>query len=243
MKNIIQGLKSDTIEFIDKKQEAQNVYTFRFTKPRQEYQAGQHFIFSLKHKSKDKRGGIRVFSITSAPHEENLAFSTRYFGEHSSSFKKALFKLNAGDKIKAIGPSFMMDNFKIQDYDKHQVFIVGGIGVAPLYSILKDEYEDRRGTNISIFYANKDEDFIFGKEIEKMTKELENVSLEEVVSPNKIKSKQLENVVSGDSEIAISGTPGFVKNYVEILTNDLLVDPSKVKSYIQKPKIGAGYDK
>lgn len=132
MKKILQGLQSDTIKLIDRKQEAQNVYTFQFTKPKQDYQAGQHFIFRLKHESKDKRGSIRVFSVTSAPFEENLAFSTRYFGEKSSSFKKALFKLNSGDKIKIIGPSFIMDSFKIQDYDKHQVFIVGGIGVAPL---------------------------------------------------------------------------------------------------------------
>jgi len=242
MKKIIKGFKSDTIELIDKNQEAQNVYTFKFTKPKQDYHAGQHFIFRLKHENKDKRGSVRVFSVTSVPSEDSLTFSTRYFGEDSSSFKKSLYKLNAGDKIKVIGPSFMMDNFKIRDYSKHQVFIVGGIGVTPLYSVLKDEYENRRGTAISIFYANKDKDFIFGDDIEKMVEELKNVNLVKTISPDKITAKQLKKAVSGDVEIAISGTPGFVENYIGVLTNELSVETAKIKNYIQKPKIGGGYE-
>lgn len=75
-----------------------------------------------------------------------------------------------------------------------------------------------------------------------MTKKLKNISLKQVVSPDRIKAKQLKNVVLGDAEIAISGTPDFVKNYVEVLTKELSVDPSRIKNYIQKPKMGGGYD-
>lgn len=241
LNKLTKAFQSDTIKFIGKNKEAQNAYTFTFTKPKMTYSAGQHFIFQLKHTQQDKRGSIRVFSVTSAPHEDVLAVTTRFFGNDSSSFKKSLMELKKGDTVKIIGPSFLSDTFKIKDYSRPQVFIVGGVGATPLLSVLRDELHNQRGTKIDVFYANKDEDFIFGKEINSIAKKLKHVSLTKVVSPKRFSASQLKKAVTPQSEIAISGTPGFVKYYKDLLVGEIGVSKKSIRNYKQKPTIGPGY--
>ena len=122
------------------------------------WRAGQYMIAKIDHEPKDLRGKMRFITISSAPHEKVIRITTRFFGKKASSFKKALDSLKIGKHIEIKGPD---GNIFIGDFKKNYVFIAGGIGITPFYSILKQlEFEDKM-PRIKLLYANKDKKFLF----------------------------------------------------------------------------------
>jgi ferredoxin-NADP reductase len=229
------------ITLLSTKKEAQNAPTVTFTKPTNSFKAGQHFLLKLPHDNQDSRGNVRILSTSSAPDDDTISFTTRFFGTDSSSYKKALFSLKKGAEMTIVGPMPLLDVFKISDYTKPQVFLVGGIGATPLYSILRDEYTHQRGTTMKIFYTNRDADFIFGKEIDAMVSKLKNVELVKIISPKKITESDLKKFKESDAIFTLSGTEGFTDYYVNLLRSSLDIPAKRIHSYKQKPILGGGY--
>lgn len=109
----------------------------------------------------DPKGNFRTFSIASAPFEDNLMISTRMGG---SIFKKILNDLPEGTQVKIRGPagSFILD----ERDGRPAVFLVGGIGITPVRSILLQAVRDGIQRKISVFYSNrKPEDSAFLDEL------------------------------------------------------------------------------
>ena len=78
------------VELLEKYHETEDVISFIF-KPLEdlEWKAGQFIYYKIPHDKPDNRGIIRHFTIASAPHEEHIRLTTRFFSEKGSSFKKA----------------------------------------------------------------------------------------------------------------------------------------------------------
>lgn len=96
------------------------------------FKAGQFVKMSLINPPfTDEKGNTRNFSIASAPHESDILVVTR-IGD--SAFKKVLKDLEPGTKIEINGPygSFTLHD----DPTYYAVFLVGGIGIAPVRSIV-----------------------------------------------------------------------------------------------------------
>ena len=73
----------------------------------------------------------RTFTILDAPGDPVLSFA---FRNTRSSFKKRLLALSAGEEIEAEGP--FGERFRLHaDTEIPAVFIAGGIGITPFYSI------------------------------------------------------------------------------------------------------------
>ncbi|MEP7162822.1 MAG: FAD-dependent oxidoreductase [Candidatus Moraniibacteriota bacterium] len=156
-----------TITFKEKKEVAQETFAFWFTRPADfTYEAGQYVALVLpKLKYPDKRGPVRSFSIASAPAEDDLMFAMR---DTNSGFKDTFMELEPGETAqitKAIG-HFTLANAA----DGHPiVFIVGGIGITPVRSILKQAESEGSGREFSLFYSNrKKADAAFYEEIKNM---------------------------------------------------------------------------
>src|SRR4030042_3362554 len=84
------------------------------------WEAGQYMQFTLPHDNPDDRGTSRFFTISSAPFEENIMITTRFAGDASSTFKKALLKMEYGQNISALMPR---GEFVVTDFAKSYVFI------------------------------------------------------------------------------------------------------------------------
>ena len=149
----------------DIRKEASNAHTFVFDKPRATWLAGQHFMVIKPHFPFDLRGVTRVFTISSAPEEETLCFTTRYFGDQSSSFKRALFRMQPGDRLWAYGPSPIFDYFRALDTGRHYVFLTGGIGITPVRATLKHHAAISGRLTATLLYANRDHEVIFKEEL------------------------------------------------------------------------------
>lgn len=140
------------LKLLERKQIAQNTIELVFEKPEGfQYQPGQYGGFTLLHPDKTDASGItRRFSLLSAPHHPHLAIATRI---QTSAYKRVLSEMLLGDEIKFAGP---VGNFTLHDdLTVPAVFIAGGIGITPFYSMIHDATHHSLSRDMVLFYGNQ----------------------------------------------------------------------------------------
>jgi ferredoxin-NADP reductase len=122
---------------------------FRFGKPAgYEFSAGQYFRLTL-----ETRDGAETkpFSHANAPADPFIELATRMSG---SAFKDALGALVRGDEVTVQGP---YGSLIVPDGVTKAVFLVGGVGITPVRSIVRDAEQRGTGLRVRIFYGNHDQ--------------------------------------------------------------------------------------
>jgi len=107
------------------------------------------------------------FSTSSDRDDDLIGFTIRELGDFTSTIKD----LKAGDTVYVDGPygTFNLD----EHYEKHLVMIAGGIGSAPVLSILRTMRDRGREKPQIFFYGNPTwESIIFRDELAELEKEL-----------------------------------------------------------------------
>ena len=136
------------------------VSTFWFrTEKKLDYTAGQFIELTINHSEPDDRGQKRWFTVSSSPNDEYIAITTKH-ADRPSSFKTALFSLEPGDEVTI---SQAMGDFVLpKDKSIPLIYVVGGIGVTPVNSMLKWLNDVHQKRDITILYAARTErDLIF----------------------------------------------------------------------------------
>lgn len=140
------------LNLLAKEKVAQNTIVFRFSKPENfHFIPGQYGGFTLTNTQITDTGGMtRRFSLLSAPQDVDIAIATRI---QNSDFKQALNQMPIGHDIKFAGPS---GNFILhEDIKCPAVFIAGGIGITPFYSMIRDSLHRDIHRPIYLFYGNE----------------------------------------------------------------------------------------
>jgi ferredoxin-NADP reductase len=166
---IIVFMGKTKVQLKDKKWVASGTIVFIFSRPEWfNYKAGQYVELTLINpKETDKHGNARVFSLVSAPHERDLQISTR---ARDSAFKRCLVSLSVGNEIELDGPygAFTLH----EDEKKKAVFLIGGIGITPIISILRDAKKRKLSHELVLFYSNRrPEDAVFLDELKELAKD------------------------------------------------------------------------
>jgi ferredoxin-NADP reductase len=139
-----------------KKQVAEGTHLFVFEKPAGfHFNAGQHVRMSLiRPPETDAEGNRRFFTMASTPHEPDLVFAMRM---RDTAFKRVLNRMQPGERVlieillECPHGSFVLH----EDTSKPAVFIVGGIGIVPAYSMIKDAIQRNLPQKIFLFYSNR----------------------------------------------------------------------------------------
>jgi glycine betaine catabolism B len=193
------------------------------------WEAGQFMRFTLTHDNPDDRGTSRFFSISSAPFEENIMITTRFAGDTSSTFKKALLKMGIGQNISALAPQ---GEFTLKDFAKSYIFIAGGIGITPFRSILLDLDFNKQLNNMEIFlfYSNRSNDIVFKEELDKLVFKNPLLKIRYVISPEICNIELIKNTVPDfqGKFYYISGPINMVRSIEGDLINTGL-DGSRIK--------------
>lgn len=139
-----------------------NVWSFNFQASEPiTWVAGQFIEVQIPHGNTDAEGDKRHFTISTAPYEQIIQITTRITG---SSFKKALYNIQNGESIMMIeGP---MGNFVWQSSNLPTVFVIGGIGITPFLSIVRQIVHEGDRINATLMYANRTEIIPFKDEID-----------------------------------------------------------------------------
>ena len=139
-----------------KKQIAIGTYEFIFEKPKDfHFNAGQHVRMTLLNPPEtDSKGNSRFLTLANTPQDKDLVVAMRMT---DSAFKRVLGKMKIGEKVliqillHSPHRSFVIhDNASIP-----VVFLVGGIGIVPAYSMIKDAIERKLPHKIFLFYSNR----------------------------------------------------------------------------------------
>ena len=171
------------LPLIRKYEIAESTMAFEFKKPKSfKFIAGQTIDIGVGTM-------VYTFSIAAAPDEQVLRIATRMRKE--SKFKQALLKAK---KVRMQGPSG--DFVLPKGTERLIVFIAGGIGITPFYSMIKS-YPPHK---ISLFYKN--------------SSRARAAFLDELKKFNVLSSKLH---VSRRARYYLAGPPGFVAKYRTIL--------------------------
>lgn len=156
-------LNSDTV--------ADGTMRFSFTKPEGfTYTAGQSVDLSLP------SGAMHPYSLVSAPHEAEIVIATRM---RDSAFKNELKALAPQAEVTIEGPfgSFFLH----ENTARPAIFLVGGIGVTPFYSMVKDATTRALPHQIYMLYGNRSpRDAAFVAEFDALALENTNFKIQNV---------------------------------------------------------------
>ncbi len=140
------------LKLIKKEEVANGTMAFHFAKPEGfEFRAGQFADYTLIDPPEtDEEGNMRGFSLVNAPYEENIIFATRM---RDTAFKRVIKTLPIGAPIKFDGP--------YGDFTLHKtettpaVFLIGGIGITPVRSMIAQATHDKTAHKLTLLYSNK----------------------------------------------------------------------------------------
>ncbi|MDF2461139.1 MAG: flavodoxin reductase (ferredoxin-NADPH reductase) family 1 [Candidatus Saccharibacteria bacterium] len=140
-----------------------NIWAFRFQYPAQlsPWVPGQFMYVEIPHDNPDDEGTKRWFTVSSAPYEQHYQITTRV---SDSTFKQALAAVPIGGTIDLIDPPD--GDFVWEETDRPRIFIAGGIGVTPYYSILKQRFHDHLPLDVELIYGGRTPDLPFRQEFE-----------------------------------------------------------------------------
>lgn len=183
------------LTLIEKKQETSDVTAFIFSSHEPlVFKAGQYLHYVLHHRPTDDRGSDRWFTNSAAPFENNVRITTRFSDDSGSTFKKKLFSLIVGKRIEI---SVVEGDFTLDDPNKAYVFIAGGIGITPFRSILKQMDHDKNPINVTLLYANRDQNnIVYKEELEEIAKNNPTFTINYIFSPDHIDEKIIQEYVS-----------------------------------------------
>ena len=140
------------VELIGKRQIADGTMEFRLGKPKGfQFRAGQFLDIILRGRTEaPKRDYVHGFSIVAAPFEDYLAVATRL---RASPFKTALQELPEGSEVQ-IDASY--GNFTLpKTAEQTVVFLIGGIGVTPVRSMVAQATHDESDQRLILLHANR----------------------------------------------------------------------------------------
>ena len=162
-----------------KKQIAEDTWAFRFEKPQGfQFRSGQHIRMTLINPPQtDSRGNSRFLSLANSTQESELAIAMRM---GPSAFKKVLERLQIGEKVLIqVLLNVPHGAFALhEDASKPAVFLVGGIGIVPVFSMIKDAIEKRLTHKMFLFYSNRrPEDAPYLAELQDLAKQNPNFTL------------------------------------------------------------------
>ena len=151
------------IKLLKKEEVADGTVAFHFEKPAGfNFKAGQWATFMQDNPPEtDAEGSTRDFSLAVDPAADDIAFTTRM---RDTAFKRVMKNMPEGSEISVDGPygSFTLHN----DASKPAVFLAGGIGITPFYSMSEDAATRQLPHHIFLFYSNRrPEDSAFLEEL------------------------------------------------------------------------------
>jgi ferredoxin-NADP reductase len=203
------------ITFIEKLQEYDDIYSFRFHKlPELKHLAGQHCTLHTAD-NVEQTEYARPMTFADAPHETFFQFTT-----HTSSkslFKQSLLSLKPGGTafISHIRGIFFIEN------QKKVLCIGGGIGMTPFRSIILDELHTNRGVDIDLVHVHRDS-YIFSNELFHLPFAQTHTPFGSLLP--ELNKRTLQNY----ENILVSGSPRFVTAVREMLV-ELQYDSKNIK--------------
>jgi ferredoxin-NADP reductase len=226
MKFHLSQLLGAIVTYEGKTQETIGVETFRFSgKSSVQWESGQYYVYILPGALLDKRSAARPFTVSSAPGEGHLQFTTRV-PEKPSLFKQQLLALKPGAKVYVAGP---FGFFTLAAGPS--VFIAGGIGVTPFRAMLVELAASGSMPDITLLYSNRDQNIAFKDEFDALAKTYPQFKIHYLGEAERLSPAVVQKYVpeTNAPTFYISGPKPLVENLASSLHTELGVESAHIK--------------
>ena len=136
---------AEILEIID---EAPDVKTFRLERPSDfDFLPGQFIMIFFRELFGNQK---RAYSLSSSPLQQDfISITVKLYGL----FTHHMWTLREGDQMEIKGPygHFVLDTSNLRP----AVFIAGGVGITPMYSMLQYSLEKKEHRKMLLFYSNR----------------------------------------------------------------------------------------
>ena len=194
-----------------------------------QYKTAQFLTFRLRIEGKEY---IRSYSIASSPFRQELLRTTIGRVEKGVVSNYILDRIQPGECVDSQAP--LGEFFKAPKSLKLQDFILfsAGIGITPLFSILKSLLETQTARNVFlVFSIRREEDFIYKKELVDLQNQFKNqLFIQTIVSQKegRLDDKKLSSLLKGkdlfNSTFYLCGPKDYMK-----MISQYLLQSKKVK--------------
>ncbi|MDD5583451.1 MAG: FAD-dependent oxidoreductase [Candidatus Omnitrophica bacterium] len=165
-------MKEVYVKFVERVPRTSATESFRFSSPvKIDFIAGQFMQVIFDRGVRGNKGLNKYLSFSSSPTKEYIEVTKRL---SESDFSKQLRALKAGDEVLVNAP---MGSCVFKDEYKKICFLIGGIGITPVISILEYIIEKSLGTDVLLFYSNRTEEIAFKKELDSWRKNHCNIKV------------------------------------------------------------------
>ena len=221
------------LEVTKVKYETHDVFSTYFSKGF-DYKPGQYLMLEID--VEDPEGNTRPLSIASSPTEDFILLSTKIRG---TPFKQKLAALNAGGKVKVMGP---MGNFILKEDAKEIVFLGGGIGITPFRNMIKYACDKKLPIKMTLLYSNKaPADICYKDEWPLFEEQNPNLKVVNTITDattnwngrtGRINEAMIREFSSADTLFYICGPPGMVTALSELLkTMNVPISNIKIEKF------------
>jgi len=159
-------MKETQVIFSERIKRTSTIESFRFRPDEKiEFLPGQYLQLIFDEKNRSNSDLNKFLSFSSAPGKEYFEVTKRMSG---SEFSKVLTKLKIGDRVLTKAP---MGNCVFNDKYAKIGFLIGGIGITPVISILDYITSKKLDTDVCLLYSNKTKsDIAFKAQIDNWSK-------------------------------------------------------------------------
>jgi ferredoxin-NADP reductase len=199
------------VRFTEKIQRAPTVISFRFLLSEKiNFIPGQFLQVIFDEANRANKGLNKYLSFSSSPTKEYIEITKRI---SESQFSKKLLSLKNNDEILMKLP---LGNVTFLDEYKAIAFLIGGIGITPVISII--EYICDRGldTDVLLFYSNRrDDDIAFRENLDNWQEKNKNIKVIYTVTECVPKDKKcifgkIDKKLISDKKCDLSGRMIFI---------------------------------
>tara|TARA_B100000315_G_C14566337_1_gene583136 strand:- start:10 stop:720 length:711 start_codon:yes stop_codon:yes gene_type:complete len=155
---MIKNIKGRLIERIKR---TQDVESFRFsTQERIDFLPGQFLQTIFNEENLADKELNKYLSFSSSPAKDYIEVTKRM---SQSRFSQKLNSLKSGVEVLFKSP---LGNCIFKDEYKKIAFLIGGIGITPVISIIEYIVDKKINTDVIVLYSNKTEDIAFREELD-----------------------------------------------------------------------------
>ncbi len=213
-----------SLTFVESVVRTPTIQSFRFF-PREEinFLPGQFLKVVFDEENSKNKNLNKFLSFSCAPGKPYIEVTKRLTG---SDFSEKFLNLKKGDEVLINAP---MGKCTIEDFSEKYLFLIGGIGITPVISILEFLETCKKRADIQLLYSNLIEsDIPFEKELENWSRSINKIEITHTIVDNKpanpnyffglindnFVKEQVKNFL--ERRVYIFGPPGMVKAMVEI---------------------------
>jgi len=173
------------VTLIESIKRTQSIASFRFKAAEAiDFLPGQFTQLIFDSENLRNRELNKYLSFSSSPTKDYIEVTKRLT---ESEFSKKLKSLKPRDSLLLKPP---MGNCVFNQEDKQIAFLVGGIGITPVISILEYVVDKKLDVDIVVFYSNRTEDIAFKDQLDNWQRSYNNIKVFYTITDCEPKDKQ-----------------------------------------------------